>query len=250
MCEPAAQHYVMRASNRSTKLAALMLLVGTAGSALSADPGPTKLVTTYAAADACQKFYAMYTSSDACQLNEDKCFVSWPDGGYSSELKKVPLQELAVNQYGYTRVYVARSAERPYALVYLDRFQGDRNARLLATWKVDAAHLRSLTERAPRPLPYKEWVKGGHGIERSTLAPEFASLLSEGEKISDDWSPVWMPYIQYKGADYAVTRECAGTWVYGGYYACNVVIKLTVKRIANDEKTIPVCEFARLKAAR
>jgi len=240
----------MRASKGSTKLAALMLLLGTAGAALGADPGPTKLVTTYAAADACQKFYAMYASSDGCPLNEDKCFVFLLDGGHTSGLKKVPLQELAVNQYGYTRVYVARSAERPYALVYLDRFQGDRNARLLATWKVDAANLRSLTQREPHPLPYKEWVEGGHGIKRSTLAPEFASLLSEGEKISDDWSPVWMPYFQYRGTDYAVTRECAGTWVYGGYYACNVVIKVIVKRVANDKKTIPVCEFTRPKAAR
>ena len=226
---------------------ALMLFLVPAGATLGAGTGSAKLVTTYvAAADICQKFYDMYSSFDACPLTEDQCFVfQW--GGGTSELTKIASQELAVNQYGYTSVHVAQPSEKPYSLVYLNRFQGDRHPRLLETWKISSAHLRSLTERDPRPLPYEQWVKGGHGIKRDTLAPEFANVLSEGEKISDDWSPVWMPIFQHKGIDYAVTRECAGTWVYGGYYACNVVTKVTVKRLAADKKTLPVCEFARPK---
>jgi len=224
----------------------LVLFLLAASVLTNAEADPRKLQTTYATVpELCQKFIDAYSSFTACPLTDDQCFVYRWEGGTDSELTKITAQELAVNQYGYTRVHVAHPPGKPYSLVYLDRFEGDRHPRLLETWKVDTVALEIVTERDPHPLPYEQWVKGNHQISRDSLAPEFANVLSEGQKISDDWSPVWMPLFQHNAADYAVTRECAGTWVYGGYYACNVITKVIVKRLSADKKTLPVCEFTR-----
>jgi hypothetical protein len=54
--------------------------------------------------------------------------------------------------------------------------------------------------------------------------------------------------IELFGHPYLVERECAGLWAYGGYYVCNRVIKLTVKKLAADKQTVPVlsvCQSAK-----
>ncbi len=238
-------HVNNRAADARTRICfAFVMFLASATASGEADSA--KLRTTYATNQGlCDGIFQAYSSFGACSLTDDECFVSRWEPEKTSEITIVPAQELAVNQYGYTRVHVAHLPEKPYSLVYLDRFNGDRHPRLLETWKVDTASLGAITNRDPRPLPYDQWVKGNHQIKRDTLAPEFARMLSAGEKVSDDWSPVWMPLVQHQSVDYAIARECAGTWVYGGYYACNVITKVTVKRIAADRKTIPVCEFTR-----
>lgn len=207
-----------------------------------------RLVTTYAVIPKlCQVFLDTYSSFNACPLTDENCFVTKWDKENNSEITKIPPTELAVNEYGYTAISVAHTSDKPYTVIYLNGFQGDRHPRLLETWKVKTEQLKALTERQPLPLQYNEWVKGAHQIKKETLGPEFAQVLSEGEKLSDDRSPVWMPIFRVRGTDYAVSRECVGAWVYGGYYACNAIIKVIVKRINTDKAATPICEFARTK---
>ena len=210
--------------------------------------GQDVLVTTYSQdTTLCKGFHSLYSSFDECPLTDGYCFVfKWASSNDNPAIRKAPLQELSTNQYGYTQISVAHTFEKPYAIVYLNGFQGDRHPRLQETWKVNAKELQYLIERDPHPLPYEQWVKGGHGIKKETYAPEFASLMSRSEKLSDDWS-TWLPVFVVDGIDYAVTRECAGNWKYGGYYDCNRIIKIKVKRISSDRKATPVCEFAKPK---
>ena len=231
------------------KLKGFYLLLAVTATTAAAESSQRKLVSSYAVAPKfCQKFQEFYSSFNVCSLTEEDCLVfKWGAEG-NSELTKIPFAELATNQYGYTAVYAAHPPGKPYSFVYLNGFHGDQHPRQLETWKVKTDQLRALTEREPRPLQYNEWVKGAHQIKRETLAREFAQVLSEGEKLSGDSSPVWMPIFQADGTDYAVARECAGTWVYGGVYACNVINKVVVKRIAADKTAIPVCEYVRAKA--
>jgi hypothetical protein len=203
------------------------------------------LRTVYSAdAPACRSFYQMLSGLDYCMVDDD-CFNSPQFDDNDLDLTRVSFKQVAVNQYGYTQVYIAKPSNRTYSLVYLDKFQGDHNSRLLETWKIDTVALDSLMAQDPHPLPYDEWVKGGHGITRDTLAPEFAQILARSEKVSDDWAPVWMPVFTGPGAAYAVSRECAGHWEFGGYYHCNTVIKVIVKRLSDGRKTMPICEFSR-----
>ncbi len=82
------------------------------------------------------------------------------------------------------------------------------------------------------------------------MAPEFAQLLARSEKVSDDWSPVQMPVFSAAGVDYAVSRECAGDWGFGGEYHCAVITKVIVKRISEGQKTLPICEFSSKRRKR
>jgi hypothetical protein len=233
---------------RIMKLAISFLLLASAIAPASAETSQNMLVTSYATSPRlCQEFQQMYSSFNECPLTDSDCFVfKWGTEG-NSKLTKTPFTELAVNQYGYTTISVAHAPGKPYSFVYLDGFQGDRHPRQLETWKVNTEQLMALIKKDPRPLQYEEWVKGAHQIKRETLATEFAQILAVGEKLSDDWSPIWMPIFNAKGTDYAIGRECSGTWAYGGYYGCNKVIKVTVKRVAADKTSIPVCEFVRRK---
>jgi hypothetical protein len=191
----------------------------------------------------CGNFYRALPEDDDCLMDENCFTTSW---GYVAtlDLTRVSFKQVAINQYGYTEVHIAERSGKSYSLVYLDRFQGDRHPRILETWKVDTAALNSLMAQNPHPLPYDEWIKGGHGITQETFAPEFAQILARSEKISDDEAPVWMPVFTGAGVDYAVSRECVGKWEFGGNYHCSSVVKVTVKRLLDGGKTLPICEFS------
>ena len=200
-------------------------------------------ITWSADARTCQNFQKMLSVFDRCLIDDD-CFTSTWGDAKSLGLTRISFKQVAVNQYGYTEVYVAKPSGKSYSLVYLNRFEGDRNPRLVETWKIDTAALDALMAHDPHPLPYDEWVKGGHGITQETLAPEFAQILARSEKISADSAPVWMPVFGGPGVDYAVSRECAGSWGFGGYYHCDTVIKVIVKRLSDGRKTTPICELS------
>lgn len=80
-------------------------------------------------------------------------------------------------------------------------------------------------------------------VPQETNATEFAAMLTAGEKLTDEWSPV----IDIHGKPYLLERECSGRWVYGGDYACKRVIKLTVKRLSKDRKAVPYCQFTKAR---
>lgn len=211
----------------------------------SAEPTIPKLVTTYQTDSAlCTKMRSIESAFRGCDMPGKRCFE--PEVSTDS-ISVVPTKEIAVNQYGYTQIFVSNPPGKPYAVVFLNGFNGDHHPRLIESWKVNAEQLSEVTNLDPHPLAYESWIKGGHGIKRETLAVEFQALLSHSEKLSDDWSPVWMPVFRIDDTDYYLTRECAGTWVYGGYYQCNEVIKVKVKRIA-DTKSVPICEYSRSKS--
>jgi len=223
----------------------LLVAVWFAGQAL-AEPAIPELITSYQTDPAlCAKIRSLETAFKGCDEAHESCFV--PKAAAES-VSVVPAKELAVNQYGYTQVFVSYLPGKPYAVVFLNGFNGDRHPRLIETWKVDAAQLDRVVNLDPHPLAYEAWVKGGHGIDRQTLATEFADLLSDGEKLSDDWSPVWTPVLQVNDSDYFFTRECAGTWSFGGIYRCSEVIKVIVKRIEAAANSVAVCEFAKRKS--
>lgn len=206
------------------------------------------LVTSYATDHSlCQAFHQMYSSFSEWALTDNDYFLFKLGMEANSTLTRIPFTELATNQYGYTTISVAHPPDKPYSFVFIDGFHGDRHPRQIETWKVNTEQLMALIEKDPQPLRYDEWVKVAHQIKKETLATEFAQILADGEKLSDDWSPIWMPIFIVMGTEYAIGRECSGTWAYGGYYACNKVIKVTVKRVATDKTSIPVCEFVRRK---
>jgi len=149
-------------------------------------------------------------------------------------------EEIATNEYGYTEVYRATgSSLNGFAVVYVQRFQGDRFPRLVETWKMDAAALEEVLKLPPGPVLSVSAIK----VPQETNATEFATILHRGQKLTDEWSPV----IEIHGEPYLVERECSGRWVYGGIYACNKVIKLTAKRLSKDRKAAPYCQFTKAR---
>ena len=205
------------------------------------------LATTYSQNTAlCTEFHTLYSSFKSCPLTDGYCFTFKWESNDDPVIRKVPLKELAVNQYGYTQINVAYPTDKRYTIVYLNGFQGDHNPRITETWKVNTKELEALTEQVPHPMTYSQRVEAKQPGKKETYAPEFALLLSHGEKLSDDWS-VWLPIFEVRGANYAVTRECAGEWVFGGDYSCDRIIKITIKHIDNERKAIPVCEFSNPK---
>ena len=126
-------------------------------------------------------------------------------------------------------------------VIYLNQFQGDRHPRLVQTWRVDGTALSKVLALPPGPLPYEKWINLTPTPPKDTNATEFNEILVHGEKISDEWSPI----IEVLGHHYAIERECAGTWAFGGDYACERVIKLTAKRLEADGGVVPICAFAK-----
>ena len=150
-------------------------------------------------------------------------------------------EEIAANEYGYTQVYRSiGSSLNGFAIIYVQRFQGDNFPRLVETWKVDASDFDEVMKLSPGPISSKSWVPYP---SRETNALEFDKMLKRGEKLTDEWSPV----IDIFGEPYLIERECSGREVYGGYYVCNRVIKLTVKKLTKGKKTVPYCQFSKVK---
>lgn len=158
-----------------------------------------------------------------------------------AQLKFPVIDVIASNEYGYTQVAKSSSSSLSMtSIIYVMRFQGDRSSRLMETSKVDTDSLNKVLSLPPGPIPYSRAQYVQRQADQELHAEEFAALLSKGEKIADDWSPV----LNLSGKYYAMKRECSGEWIFGGSYACNRITKLTALRLYNEEKAQPVCEFA------
>ena len=191
----------------------------------------------------CHQIAHLLANRKICRrFDESRCTVTEANSITLNGKSVTLFEDLGTNEYGYTQVAKSTSTSgEKYAVVYINQFQGDLFPRLLQTWKVNAEALDAVLKLPPGPLPYEKWIALKEKPPKSTNSSEFAALLKHGEKVSNGWSPV----IDAFGGHYVMERECSGRWRYGGYYACNRVIKLTVKRLAPDRPSIPVCQFAR-----
>ena len=213
---------------------------------LSVEIAAHQLTQSYSRDDrVCKEAAAMLTEDKACRPSD--AINCSEEETYSVLVRGSRLrvfEEIATNQYNYTQVYRSTgSSLNGFAIVYVQNFQGDRRPRLVETWKVNAAELNEVMKLPPGPIPYQQWVKMRPLPPRETNAVGFAAMLKRGEKVTDEWSPV----IDIYDEPYLIERECSGVWAYGGYYACNKVIKLTIKKLTKDKKTVPYCQFAKAK---
>jgi len=213
---------------------------------LSAEIAAHRLAKSYSRDDrVCKEAAAMLAEDKACRpsdainCTEEEMYSVLVRGSRTRVF-----EEITTNQYNYTQVFRSTGASlNGFAIIYVQSFQGDRHPRSVETWKVDAAELDEVLKLPPGPKPYQQWIKTKPLPPRETNAVEFAAMLKRGEKLTDEWSPV----IKIYGVPYLIERECSGTWTNGGYYACNKVIKLTIKKLAKDKKTVPYCQFTRAK---
>lgn len=177
--------------------------------------------------------------------NPKKCSPMDVDYINLNGMPTLTFKEIATNEYGYTRVFrtTADDAEG-YVIIYLEQFNGDHFPRTTETWKVSAEALNKVLDLFPGPVPYEN---GGNGKRKQKAsqpkdsdATEFATLLKNGEKLSDDWSPI----VEIQGGRYIVERKCAGEWEYGGIYACKSIIQLTLKKISANLDATTYCQFS------
>jgi hypothetical protein len=152
---------------------------------------------------------------------------------------------LASDQYGYTEVALAPEIpSASYTIVYLQRFRGDQIPRLVETWKIDSTQLQEVFALPPGIISFEDRYQFYPGakseLPADTNAKEFRALLQSSEKLSDEWSAT----ADLLGQPHAVVRECAGAWLYGAYYRCDRVTKLTFLKVAADSKAERSCEFA------
>jgi hypothetical protein len=210
----------------------------------AAEIGAHGLILTYSVNNRiCHEAAELLKTDRACRPFDTRRCSDEESYSVSIRGKRIPVfEEVATNQYGYTQVFrTIAGSMKGYTIVYLNQFQGDRHPRLVQTWKVDAKALDEVLRLPPGPIPYARWKNVQLRYPQHTNATEFAAVLNHGEQLSNEWFPV----IEISGNPYLVERECSGSWAYGGYYACNRVIKLTIKKLAYDKKTTPYCQFVR-----
>jgi len=214
---------------------------------ISAEIAALGLTQSYSRdAHLCREAAALLSEDNACRPHNTDNLMQKCGGDNAffvlvgGTLIKV-FEEVATNEYGYTEVYHSiGSSLNGFDVVYVQRFQGDRHPRLVETWKVNSSDFDNVLKIPPGPITY---AQAKSFLPRETNALEFEDMLKRGEKLSDEWSPV----IDIFGEPYLVERECSGEWGYGGYYACNKVIKLTVKKLFKDKNAVPYCQYSKTK---
>ena len=227
---------------------ALILLLIMVSARASADALPFNLRPTFTRdARVCRALYDSPAASLGCRAYDVKC----PGKMDANRIETGPLDAngfVGTNAYGYTEIHdlskgdqqeeTEKSAEpdaltatldalsnalpKGRAVVFLGRFEGDNRPRLLEIWEVDASSLQDLKSM---PLPPKE--PGAMFVDRNRNAEFLEDLLKRGGRLSSEWSPL----VLHGGRIFFIERECSGQWVYGGFYVCNRIIKLTFKRI-------------------
>jgi hypothetical protein len=208
----------------------------------------SKLTLSYALnATVCKAADDLLRADRLCRKDDSHCDADI--GGPQIKVDETAgntFERIVDNQYGYTTVAKSKSANlQKSSIIHLSDFQGDRNPRMLETWQVDADHLSRVLAIPPGPTPVEQRTGLDPSNPKLLLAGEFSALIKGGKKISDEWSPI----IEIEGRSYAVVRQCSGRWVFGGYYACLKVVKLTVLLLADGTAPKPFCRFSKRKAS-
>jgi hypothetical protein len=219
----------------------LMGHVALAGSAGTTMPG---LFLTYARDNrVCANAAELLQADKSCRVGDNESMACGRADMRTLLANATPIpiigENLAENEYGYSEVAVPTSAKATaLGIIYVSRFRGDHFPRLLEAWRVNRERLAEVLKIPPGP---GLWDKPFPGHAMETNADEFAAVLAAGVKVADQWSPI----IEIFDESYAVVRECSGRVVYGGDYACNKVIRITVLRLdAASQKSVPYCEFS------
>lgn len=198
--------------------------------------------------DVCKQAAELIENNKACRPfdNDDiNCGRIIIDVDASKFWSTTKLQEIASNEYGYTGVYRAvDDAIHGNTIIYLQNFVTDRMPRITQTWKVDSSALDQLLKLPPGPISLDRRDQISELLPKETNSKEFANLLANGEKLSNEWSPV----IITSNSVYLVKRECVGTWAFGAYYICNKEIKLEVVHLSQNENSVPYCQFEKPKS--
>ena len=111
---------------------------------------------------------------------------------------------------------------------------------MFESYKVSKSELQSVLSLPPGPITYEQWIKLNPPHSMDTSAIAFKALLSHGEKVSSEWSPV----VDVDGEYFLFERECIGQWSYG-YYGCTAITKLTAKKLVSSAPTVPYCVMTR-----
>lgn len=223
----------------------LLLLGSVAVQASGADLPLHHLSLNYSLGnETCKKAADLLSADRLCRAedNQSNCSsAEWPR--FEIGTKTVHAFERIVdNEYGYTTL--ARSNSAPLegsTIIHVSDFRGDRNPRLLETWQVSSAQLAEVLAISPGPIPYEQRATLGLPKPKQLLATEFAALLKQGKKVSNEWSPV----VEIDGRLYAVVRECSGSWVFGASYECSRVLKVTLLQLSDTAKPRLFCQFSR-----
>jgi len=199
----------------------------------------------------CNEAFEQLASLSVCRPFDARCPE---DTAFTSEPPRGSL--VATNTYGYTSIYQLRRIPSPdplepdlepiaddvlkslpngVALVLVYRFNGDRHPGEFGTWKVNEADLDAALAMPLPDIDPKDYER-----HRDRNAAVLDAVLAKGERLSEEWSSI----LAIDGKAYIAERECSGTWV-GGNYACNRVIKVTVKRIEANGPSTAYCQVSR-----
>jgi hypothetical protein len=129
---------------------------------------------------------------------------------------------------------IASALPSGISIVYL-LLPGGRNFDgVHETWKVDHAALANVLG-----IPLPPLDPNADPFGRGRNASQFSELLKASERLSTEISPL----ITHNGRAYVVERECSGRWGWG-YYYCNRIIKITIKRVEAHRRSPAVCQLS------
>lgn len=168
--------------------------------------------------------------------DSDLCSWNGPIGGNTTYWGGTQLEQIAASRYGYSRIIkVVHDKNLTFEILYLDLFINDRHDRVTETWKVEKVDLE-LILKLKKDVDERD--VGGPGIGFGEH--EFSAMLSRGEKISEEWSPV----LNFNENIHLVERQCKGHWYLADNYQCEKVKRIRVIRASSNSANATICEFA------
>ncbi len=242
-------HAVETAEKMNKSIAVKVSRTGSKDAFLETGIAAHKLPLVYSVDNAiCKQAAELIEKNQACRpfdARDPNCGRNTGNSDVPYFWSSIKLQEIATNEYGYTEVYRTDGVTiNGYAVIYLQAFVTDRVPRLVQMWKVDAEALERVLKIPPGPLSAEQRNDlAQRRYPRETNSEEFSRLLADGEKLSDEWSPI----IAVADNFFIVKRECAGTWAFGGYYVCNKELKLDVLRVSPNRRATTYCQFAKTR---
>jgi hypothetical protein len=207
----------------------------------------------------CSKLFEKASTLSPCRLDDAICPGKTSNGTESGPFHTN--EYIAMGAYGYGEVHalikrqpqadpdqpphyedlypsesdeIASALPSGISIVYL-LLPGGRNFDgVHETWKVDHAALANVLG-----IPLPPLDPNADPFGRGRNASQFSELLKASERLSTEISPL----ITHNGRAYVVERECSGRWGWG-YYYCNRIIKITIKRVEAHRRSPAVCQLS------
>lgn len=224
-------------------VASLLICAAVCAPATATAAGQAGLALVHAARGApCGKAAALLGETVRCEAARD---ASCPDRGAARDLgqdsRLEGFTELASNEYGYTQL-ARGTAPGPGdgVLLYVDRFQGDRQHRLSQLYLVDARRLDEVLSLEPGPIPLQRRLDEHLEVDQEANAAPMADLLARGRKVADDWPLV----LRMAGRSYLVEFDCDGGWA-AGDFTCTRVRGVRLMEVFGHRQPELACAFGR-----